>query len=53
MFKKKKETKDVTCSGCKYLSMNNVGSYECLINAEHACIKGNTERTLYEGDDNG
>ena len=46
LFKKAKK-EEVTCFGCKHLCENNDGSYECLINAEKACINGKKERRLY------
>ena len=39
-----------TCQGCKHLWMNNSGSFECVINAEHICIDKSNKyiRTMKE-----
>lgn len=44
----KKQKEEVTCFGCEHLLQRNDGGYECLINAERACINGKKERRLYK-----
>ncbi len=49
----KEEKKKVTCYGCKHLWMSNIGTYECIINKEKACIDNKAnKRYLYEASEN-